>query len=88
MHGQAEIWLLAADNFDARLADVDEDQWDAPTGCGDWTVRELVDHTVFWQRNLAATVGADAGPDTDWTDLKAAITKADRYDPVFQRSQG
>ena len=40
MQGPAEIWLLAADNFEATLAQVGEEQWTAPTGCGDWTVRD------------------------------------------------
>ncbi len=29
-----------------RVRAVGADQWDAPTPCSDWTVRELVNHVV------------------------------------------
>mgnify|MGYP001546756499 FL=1 len=76
MSGPAEIWELAAGNFETTLAEVGDDQWDAPTGCGDWTVRDLVDHTLVWQCNLAATVGAAATPDDGWASLRSAISGA------------
>lgn len=73
MQGPAEIWLLAADSFESKLAEVGEDQWAAPTGCGEWTVRELVDHALFWQCNLAGLVGAQVTPEDGWDTIKAAI---------------
>ena len=73
MQGPAETWLLAADNFEATLAQVGEDQWSGPTGCGDWTVRDLVDHAVFWQCNLASFLGAQVTPEDGWDTIKAAI---------------
>jgi uncharacterized protein (TIGR03086 family) len=76
MQGPAEIWQLSADSFEAKLAQVSDDQWDAPTGCGDWTVRELVDHALFWQCNLAGVVGAQASPEDGWDSIKAAISGA------------
>ena len=76
MQGPAEIWKIAADSFEAKLAAVGDDQWDAPTQCGEWTVRELVDHTLFWQSNLAATVGAEASPDDGWDHIKSTIAAA------------
>ena len=73
MQGPAEIWLLAADSFEATLAQVGDDQWAAPTGCGEWTVRDLVDHALFWQCNLAGMVGAQVTPEDGWDTIKAAI---------------
>jgi len=73
MNGPADIWVLAADNFEATLAQVSDDQWTAPTGCGEWTVRDLVDHTLFWQCNLAGVVGAQVSPEDGWDTIKAAI---------------
>ncbi|NNE72906.1 MAG: TIGR03086 family protein, partial [Acidimicrobiales bacterium] len=73
MQGPAEIWLLAADSFEATLNQVGEDQWPAPTGCGEWTVRELVDHALFWQCNLASVVGAQVTPEDGWDAIKAAV---------------
>ena len=74
--GPAEIWLLAADSFEATLGQVGDDQWTAPTGCGEWTVRDLVDHALFWQCNLAGIVGAQVTPDDGWDTIKAAIVAA------------
>ena len=73
MQGPGEIWLLAADSFEATLAQVGEDQWTAPTGCGEWTVRDLVDHALFWQCNLASLVGAEVTPEDGWAAIKATI---------------
>jgi uncharacterized protein (TIGR03086 family) len=36
----------AAQGFAARLAQVGDDQWDGPTPCAEWTVRDLVAHAV------------------------------------------
>ena len=76
MDGPAEIWQMAAGSFEAKLAEVGDEQWDTPTGMGDWTVRDLVDHTLFWQCNLAATVGAEASPEDGWDHIRAAISGA------------
>ena len=73
MQGPAEIWLLAADSFEATLNQVGDDQWTAATGCDGWTVRELVDHALFWQCNLASVVGAQVTPEDGWDAIKAAI---------------
>jgi uncharacterized protein (TIGR03086 family) len=58
---------------EATLAQVGEDQWTAPTGCGDWTVRDLVDHALFWQCNLASLLGAQVTPEDGWDTIKATI---------------
>lgn len=76
MNGPADIWQMAAGSFEAKLAQVGDDQWDTPTACGDWTVRDLVDHTLFWQCNLAATVGAEASPEDGWDSIRATIAGA------------
>lgn len=38
-------------------------QWDAPTGCPDWTVRELVNHLVTGNLSFAALLTEQAPPD-------------------------
>jgi uncharacterized protein (TIGR03086 family) len=76
MEGPAAIWQQAADNFDRHLHTIGDDQWDAPTGCGDWTVRDLVDHTVHWQAVVGGVVGADTSPGDEWPVVRAAIIEA------------
>jgi len=67
---------MAADSFEAKLAEVGDDQWNESTGCGDWTVQELVDHTLFWQCNLASVLGTEVAPEDGWDAIKAAISIA------------
>ncbi|MCB0992419.1 MAG: TIGR03086 family metal-binding protein [Acidimicrobiales bacterium] len=76
MKGPAEIWQQAADCFEQKLAAVGDDQWDVATGCGDWTVKDLVEHTIFWQANVGRILGADASPEQGWDSVKAAIAGA------------
>lgn len=76
MTGPAEIWHEAADNFDRHVRAIVDDQWDAPTDCGDWTVRDLVDHTVHWQAVVGGIVGAGTSPGDEWPAVRDAIAQA------------
>jgi uncharacterized protein (TIGR03086 family) len=76
MSGPGDVWQQAADNFDRHYRAIADDQWDAPTPCGDWTVRELVDHVVHWQALTGAEVGAGTSPGDSWDDVKSAIETA------------
>ncbi|WP_174255969.1 TIGR03086 family metal-binding protein [Phytoactinopolyspora mesophila] len=40
------LYLRACDLFDARVHGVGADQWDAPTPCTEWDVRQLVNHVT------------------------------------------
>ena len=76
MSGPGPAWQEAADCFGATMANVSDDQWDAASGCGEWTVRELVDHAVFWQANMGQFVGAGTSPEDGWDAIKASIAGA------------
>ncbi len=76
MNGPGAAWQQAADNFDRHLKAVTDDQWDAPTGCGEWTVRDLVDHTVHWQAMVGSMVGAGTKPGDDWDTVRTNIAAA------------
>jgi uncharacterized protein (TIGR03086 family) len=50
----------AQDDFDAVLAAVRPDQWDAPSACTEWTVRDVAGHVIWGQRQIQAwATGAD-----------------------------
>lgn len=50
----------AQDDFDAVLAAVRPEQWDAPSECTEWTVRDVAGHAIWGQRQIQAwATGAD-----------------------------
>lgn len=74
--GPADVWTLASDNFDRHLQAVADEQWDLPTGCSEWTVRDLVDHVVHWQAVAGSVLGADTAPGDEWPEVRAAVAAA------------
>ncbi|CAM5245709.1 TIGR03086 family protein OS=Streptomyces alboniger OX=132473 GN=CP975_30320 PE=4 SV=1 [Streptomyces alboniger] len=92
----------ALDLFAARVHAIRPDQWDAPTPCTDWTVRDLVDHLTteqLWVPSLVrdgATVesvgdsfdGDVLGPDpvTSWDTASAASRAAFREPGALDRT--
>jgi uncharacterized protein (TIGR03086 family) len=44
----------AQDRLDATLAAVPADQWDAPSACAEWTVRDVAGHSIWGQHQLRA----------------------------------
>src|ERR687890_85464 len=47
---QAELHRRAVEEFGARVGAVADDQWELPTPCADWNVRQLVNHLVYENR--------------------------------------
>jgi uncharacterized protein (TIGR03086 family) len=55
-------------NANRLVAGVGPDQWDLPTPCSEWNVRQLVNHMAFSMRALGASALREAptfGPDDD-----------------------
>lgn len=55
--GDREMHEQALDLFARRVAGVGDDQWDAPTPCAEWNVRDLVNHNAaenWWADALMA----------------------------------
>src|SRR5690349_6484789 len=52
----------ALDLTGTLVAGVEPDQWNAPTPCADWTVRDLVNHLVHGHRAFAAIVRDEPVP--------------------------
>ncbi|MBA2725723.1 MAG: TIGR03086 family protein [Actinobacteria bacterium] len=42
----SDIFVLAVDEFDARVKQVKDDQWVDATPCTEWNVRDLINHIV------------------------------------------
>ncbi|MCB0994811.1 MAG: TIGR03086 family protein [Acidimicrobiales bacterium] len=74
--GPGDIWKQAAAHFDQNLKAVGDDQWDLPTPCEGWSVRELVDHAVQAQAGIGSVLGSAAAPDASWDDVYPAVSAA------------
>jgi uncharacterized protein (TIGR03086 family) len=42
-----DLFARAVGEFDSRVKQIKDDQWDLPTPCSDWNVRDLVNHLVY-----------------------------------------
>jgi uncharacterized protein (TIGR03086 family) len=54
---QAELHRRAVEEFGARVKAVGDDQWELPTPCSDWNVRQLVNHLVYENRWTVPLMG-------------------------------
>lgn len=57
-----ELYRRGVAEFDRRMSAVDDSQWDAPTPCTEWSVRDLVNHIVGEDRWLPPLL-AGASPE-------------------------
>ncbi len=72
MNNPGGLWQQAADNFERHLRSITDDQWDDGTTCDGWTIRDLVEHTLQWQRRALSLLGDDIDPEAGWDDLRSA----------------
>lgn len=48
------LYRLAQDGFDSVLAGVGPDEWDTPSACAEWSVRDVAGHVIWGQRQMRA----------------------------------
>jgi uncharacterized protein (TIGR03086 family) len=97
----AELHRRAADAFGDRVHAIKDDQWELPTPCSDWNVRELVNHLVYDNRCtaplMAGSTIAEVGdrfegdllgddPRGAWDRSHAEATKAVQADGALDRT--
>lgn len=58
-----ELYRRAQDGFEEVLAAVGPDQWDAPSACAEWSVRDVAGHVVWGQRQIQAWATGTPDPD-------------------------
>ena len=76
MESIADVWGLAADKWEEVIAQVGDADWDKPTTCEGWTVRDLVDHAMFWQGRGGGAFDVGVADDADWATLRPALQAA------------
>ena len=73
MSGPLDLWRQAAAKWSEVYDQVTDSQWERPTPCDEWTVRQLVEHTLGWQAEGGRLIGADTAPGDDWDQIRAAF---------------
>ena len=71
MSETTQPYITRADTF-AAIIDSADLQWDAPTPCDDWSVRDVVAHAVETQRDFLQRQGFEVGVAPDLIDPAAA----------------
>lgn len=95
-----DLHRRAASEFDRRVQDIAQDQWELPTPCEDWDVRALVNHLVSdsrWAPELLAGATIDDvgdrfsgdllgdDPKSAWEDAIEAALAAFEDDGALER---
>jgi uncharacterized protein (TIGR03086 family) len=73
MSSALDLWRQTAAKWSEVYGQVTDGQWEKPTPCDEWTVRQLVDHTLGWQAEGGRLIGADTAPGDDWDRIRAAF---------------
>lgn len=58
-----DVLAIGAAGFATALEQVTPDQWEAPSGVGEWSVRALVDHVIGGDRMSTAILGGGTRTD-------------------------
>lgn len=97
----ADLYRRAMEQFGDRLRAVRSDQWDGPTPCTDWTVRDLANHVIGENRWMPPLMEgktiADVGdaldgdllgddPAAAWDDAAAGALAATREPGAMERT--
>jgi uncharacterized protein (TIGR03086 family) len=64
----SELCVQAASWIEGLVGNVSKEQYELPTPCPDWNVRELLNRIIWWPR-LGASVLRDEGSDVDVRDF-------------------
>ena len=73
MSAPLDLWRQAADKWSDVYGLVGDEQWANATPCAEWSVRDLIDHTLAWQAKGGSLLGADVVPEeSDWERIRAS----------------
>jgi uncharacterized protein (TIGR03086 family) len=73
MSSALDLWRQTAAKWSEVYGQVSDEQWEKPTPCDEWTVRQLVQHTLGWQAEGGGLLGARTAPGDDWDRIRAAF---------------
>ena len=73
MSGPVDIYRQVAAKWSDLTSGVASDQWNNPTPCTEWNVRQLVDHVNAWQTQGGNLLGIEIPAGAAWPDIQAAF---------------
>jgi uncharacterized protein (TIGR03086 family) len=73
MSGPVDVYREVAAKWSDLTSGIASDQWDNPTPCAEWNVRQLVDHVNAWQTQGGNLLGIDIPDGAAWPDIQAAF---------------
>jgi uncharacterized protein (TIGR03086 family) len=76
MNGPGDVWNQVAIKWTELAGQVGEADWDKPTTCVGWNVKDLVDHAMHWQAAGGGVLGAGTEPGQDWATIQPALAAA------------
>jgi len=76
MQGPGAVWQQAVSKWDEVASQIGDADWEKPTTCDGWTVRDLVDHAMHWQAVGGAEIGAGTAPGQEWAEVQPALAAA------------
>lgn len=59
MDDTLQAYRRAQDELEMVLAKIGSEQWDSPSACADWTVRDVAGHATWGQRQMRAWATGD-----------------------------
>jgi uncharacterized protein (TIGR03086 family) len=73
MSGPVDIYREVAAKWGSLTDAIAPEQWDNPTPCDEWNVRQLVDHVNGWQTQGGNLLGMDIPASASWSDIETAF---------------
>lgn len=76
MQGPGSVWQQAAAKWSEVAGQITDADWEKPTPCDGWSVRELVDHAMHGQAVGGAQIGAGTTSGESWETIQPALEAA------------
>ena len=76
MASVGDTWNTVAAKWTELHGQIGDTDWDKPSTCEGWNVRDVVDHANSWQVIGGNTLGAEIAEGADWSSIQPAMAAA------------
>ena len=71
-----DMWGLVAARWSEVTNQISDADWEKPSTCDGWCVKDVVDHAVGWQIAGGNVFGAEIPEGADWSTIQNSMTAA------------